>query len=94
MGQSLNYGSQKEQNWPPQDKSYQQESDGFSRLVTTHQCVNADTNQPVEITQYPLVRTDFQSGSDVLVLSMTLEKQSNLHISCLVDRPLEFTYCA
>jgi hypothetical protein len=94
LGQSMRYGSQKEPNWPPQDKTQSYESDGFSRLVATHQCVNADTNQPVGITQYPLIRTDFQSGSDVLVLSMTIEKQSRMHVSCLVDRPLEVTYCA
>jgi len=50
LGKSFSHAPQREA-----DVDY---DDHFARLVTTHQCLNPETNQRYGITQYPIVRTD------------------------------------
>lgn len=68
----------------------------FSKLIAYHQGVkesrSAATIKPVDITQYPLVRTT-NSNSSLIILGINMDRNERLNMNCLMDSPVEVTYC-
>lgn len=52
------------------------------------------SKQYVDITQYPLIKSGIvHDPSPLLIFKYTIDNQQRLSVQCLVDRPVEVTYC-
>ena len=49
----------------------------------------------VEITQYPVIRSNLtvENATNLLTMKIFIDRAERLNINCLVDCPIEVTYC-
>jgi len=78
----------------------------FAQLVLRHQCIRVDDQDPsqgrkvYDVVQYPLVKTSSPEYSDapgneqLLSLGLKTTRNGRLTLQCLMNRPVELTYCA